>query len=105
MISDFRFGTALVRRLTPAEIVEVIEIAAPLPAESASNMFAAPFLEASSVVVEHVGLLVIPYLHEPGAGAASCVEELKAYRRGHLRADGRQGRLGMTSCRPELASS
>ena len=37
----------------------------------------APVSEAPPVVVEHVGLLVIPFLHEPDAGAASCVEELK----------------------------
>merc|ERR1712064_129760 len=40
-------GTAPVRQVAPAEIVEVVEIGAPLPAESAPPMFVtAPVLEA-----------------------------------------------------------
>ena len=49
----------------------------------------APVSEAPPVVVEHVGLLVIPFLHEPDAGAASCVKQLKGLlTEGRLRADG-----------------
>merc|ERR1712135_84199 len=43
-------GTAPVRQVAPAEIVEVVEIGAPLPAESAPPMFVtAPVLEAPPV--------------------------------------------------------
>merc|ERR1712012_1319198 len=53
-------GTAPIRQVAPAEIVEVVEIGAPLPAESAPPMFVtAPVLEAPPVaqpapVVEYV---------------------------------------------------
>merc|ERR1712136_593623 len=48
-------GTAPIRQVAPAEIVEVVEIGAPLPAESAPPMFVtAPALEAPPVVVEYV---------------------------------------------------
>merc|ERR1712135_264711 len=49
-------GTAPVRQVAQAEIVEVVEIGAPLPAESAPPMFVtAPVLEAPPApVVEYV---------------------------------------------------
>merc|ERR1712107_706044 len=48
-------GTAPVRQVAQAEIVEVVEMGAPLPAESAPPMFVtAPVLEAPPAVVEYV---------------------------------------------------
>ena len=48
-------GTAPVREVAPAEIVEVVELGPPLPAESAPPMFAtAPAVELPPVVVEYI---------------------------------------------------
>merc|ERR1711991_1015197 len=62
-------GTAPVRQVAQAEIVEVVEMGAPLPAESAPPMFVtAPVLEAPPPVVEYVAPApAVTYAHATSA--------------------------------------
>ena len=51
-------GSAPVRQVSPAELVELVVLGPPLRAESAPQVFVtAPVVDAPSVVVEHVNLI------------------------------------------------